>query len=112
MFLKHKISEYNCYTHLLTLNSLVTTHLAEDGKGLERYHVTKNRSVDRTSDVKIHGHENVRRKTFLETTSEEKFTLLHCTNVTNVTTITLFLERTVFTNPVLERIWEAKNCFI
>ena len=64
MFLKHKSSEYNCHNHLPTLNSLVTTHLAEDGKGLGRYHVTKNRSVNRTSHVKIHGHNNTRRKSF------------------------------------------------
>jgi len=42
--LKHKSSVYGCYT----LRGLVTTHLAEDGKGLGHYHVTKNRSVDRT----------------------------------------------------------------
>lgn len=53
------------------LNSL-TTHLAEDGKGLGRYRVTKNRSVDRASDVKLPVHENTRKK--IETTSEEKLT--------------------------------------
>lgn len=54
------------------LNSFVTTHLAEDGKGLGRYRVTKNRSVDRASDVKLPVHENTRRN--FETTSEEKLT--------------------------------------
>ena len=93
-----KSSQYNYYIHLQTLISLVTTHLVEDGKGLGCYHVTKNRSVDRTSDVKIY------QKTFLETTSKEKLTLINLTNVSNVTTITLFLIRTALTNPVLERI--------
>lgn len=67
-----RIHSINNILQTSNLRVKLTTHLAEDGKGLGRYRVTKNRSVDRASDVKLPVHENTRRN--FETTSEEKLT--------------------------------------